>query len=171
MKIQVGGLSEGVHRYRFEAKASDLGLDNGFTGGITVEATLEKTGNQLYLNADIRTLAAFSCDRCVTPLEKVLTPSYRMYYLWDETAAARYDPSEVQVISAGLNVVDITEDVRQTILLSVPLKILCREDCKGLCPICGRNLNEGRCGCTNTMTDSRWEKLRELRGKGMQDSR
>ncbi len=162
MIIQVGGLSDGVHKYRFEAKASDLNLGSEFSDGITVKATLEKTGGQLFLKAEIQAGASFRCDRCVTPFSTTLMPSYRMNYLPDESEAGRFDPSEVQIISPGLNVVDMRDDVRQTILLSVPLKLLCREDCKGLCPRCGKNLNEGPCSCTEPAPDTGWEKLREL---------
>ena len=168
MKIQVGGLSEGVYQYRFEAKASDLALGENFPGDLAVDATLEKTGSQLYLKAEIRTTATFSCDRCVRPFARTLSPSYRMYYFWNDAAAGQFDPSEVQVLPVGATVVDISEDVRQTILLAVPYKLLCRDDCKGLCPQCGQNLNEGTCHCATTIPDGRWEKLRALHN-GPQD--
>jgi len=67
------------------------------------------------------------------------------------------------VISPGLSVIDVSEDVRQTLLLALPFKRVCREQCKGLCPHCGKNLNEAPCGCTESTDDSRWEKLKDLK--------
>ncbi len=162
MKIQVGGLSEGIHQYHFHVQPSELGLSDNFTADVGIAATLEKSGHQLHLQARIETLSEFECDRCVTVFQKQLTPSYEMHYISSEEEADRFDPSEVQVISPGHLVIDITEDVRQTIVLSVPLKMLCNENCAGLCPHCAKNLNEGRCDCKELPADSRWEELRRL---------
>jgi len=160
MKIQVAGLSEGIHKYHFDTTAAELGLGQEYSDGVSVDATLDKTGNELLLKARIRAASNVVCDRCVTPITESLNPSYQMYYVWDEPEASRFDPSEVQVIPPGHSVIDLSEDVRQTILLAVPFKILCRSDCKGLCPRCGKNLNEGSCDCTDVTIDSRWDALR-----------
>ena len=168
MKIQIGGLSEGVHQYHFAALASEIGLEDAFLRDVKVDATLEKTGTQFYLRADIQTLGIFECDRCVGQFDRTLTSSYQMYYVWNGAETSSLDPTEVQVISPGLNIINIAEDVRQTILLSVPLKVLCREECKGLCPHCGKNLNEGACGCRETGADPRWDKLRSLQKSNLQ---
>lgn len=162
MKIQVGGLSEGIHQYHFHVEPSALGLSDNFTGNVGIAATMEKSGNQLHLRARIETLGKFDCDRCVKLFEKQLTPSYEMHYVAHDSEAEQFDPSEVQVISPGHLVIDMTEDVRQTIILSVPLKILCNDNCAGLCPHCAKNLNEGRCDCKDLPVDSRWEGLRRF---------
>jgi uncharacterized protein len=164
MRIQVAGLSEGVHTYRFTSRASDLNLGPGFPGDVRVEATVEKIGTQIHLRATAETTGMFACDRCVTPFSLHLHPSYRMHYIQDQEESGRYDPAEVQVLSPGHPVIDIAEDVRETLLLAVPLKLLCREDCAGLCPHCAANLNEGPCTCTAEPADTRWDALRRLRG-------
>jgi uncharacterized protein len=170
MKIQVGGLSEGVHKFHFDALASDVGLGEQFSD-VHTDIVLDKIANQITLEAAIHTAAAFSCDRCTAPFSSRLDPTYRMHYIWNEEDATRYDIAEVQVISPGSTVIDITEDVRQTVLIAVPLKLLCREDCLGLCPICGKDLNEGPCDCRSEEVDSRWEKLRALQHRKSQDPR
>jgi uncharacterized protein len=85
-----------------------------------------------------------------------------MHYVWEETEAERIDPSEVQVMPPGQTVIDLADDVRQTLLLAFPLKNVCREECRGLCSRCGKNLNEGSCDCKETLVDGRWDKLKEL---------
>lgn len=162
MKIQVGSLSEGAHEYRFKTDAGDIKLGEEFAGEVAVEAALQKTGRQLSLKARIRARGMFTCDRCTAPFELRLTPEYRMFYVANENDAESLDPSEVQVIPTGQPVIDLTDDVRQTVLLSVPLKLLCRNDCRGLCPDCGTDLNTGTCGCTTENADSRWDDLRGL---------
>jgi len=57
------------------------------------------------------------------------------------------DGEQIMYIEHHVTSVDITAHVRDAVILSLPMKILCREDCRGLCPVCGRNLNEGGCGC------------------------
>lgn len=163
MKIQVGGLSEGVFQYQFRAEPLELDLGPHFPQEVVVEATLEKTRNQMHLRASVHTVGSFECDRCIAAFGKEMNPSYQMHYVTGEEESTRFDPTEVQVLSPGYTVIDIREDVRQTLLLAVPLKLLCREDCAGLCPHCAKNLNEGPCDCTTGDTDTRWEQLSKLR--------
>lgn len=160
LRIQTAGLSEGIHQFHFETTATELALGDGFSGQVSVDADLDKAGNQILLTARIKTVSSAVCDRCVTPFAAELSPSYQMYYVWKGQEAERFDPSEVQVIAPGRSVISLDDDVRQTILLSVPLKLLCREDCKGLCPQCGKNLNEGPCGCHEMQSDMQGDRLR-----------
>ena len=60
------------------------------------------------------------------------------------------------------HILDLTEAIRQYALVAIPMKPLCREDCAGLCPTCGHNLNQGSCGCPTQSGDPRWSKLRKL---------
>jgi uncharacterized protein len=60
----------------------------------------------------------------------------------------------------------LLEDVlREQVLLALPLKAICREDCKGFCPHCGRNLNQEQCNCTEPLDDLRWSALKDIREK------
>ena len=70
------------------------------------------------------------------------------------------DPDAFSIDSQ--HVLDITEAIRQYAVLALPMKPLCKPDCQGLCPHCGRNLNEGQCSCPQKSVDARWTKLKEL---------
>lgn len=170
MKIQVGGLSEGVHKYHFDVQAPEVGLGEEFSE-VHADVVLDKAVNQIALNVAIHTAAAVSCDRCTAPFASPVEAKYRMHYLWNGEDASQYDVAEVQVIPQGSTIIDITEDVRQTVLIAVPLKLLCREECLGLCPHCGKDLNEGPCDCRPVEVDSRWDKLRALQERKSQDPR
>lgn len=61
--------------------------------------------------------------------------------------------------------IDLSPAVREQVLLSVPASPLCREDCNGLCPACGKDLNEGDCGCDRTVIDPRWAALKGIQLK------
>lgn len=162
MKIQIGGLSEGIHRYSFTEPAPVLGLGDDFRGDVVVETTLDKGPSQIFLTSIIRATGHFVCDRCLTPFSVALAPAYTMVYVGEGAETSQIEPSEVQVIPAGYHVIDIADDVRQTLLLAVPLKLLCRESCRGLCRECGTNLNQETCSCSPFEVDPRWEALRDL---------
>ena len=161
MKIQVGGLSEGVHEYSFQSPPAEIGLSPEFDEEVRVSAVLEKSPGEFRLRAAISAGARWECDRCVAPIRTPIETSYQMVYVLE--GGPGLDPAEIQVIPASLNVIDIAEDVRQTVELSVPLKRVCAENCRGLCPYCGTNLNEGTCACEPAPADSRWDKLKELK--------
>jgi uncharacterized protein len=163
MKIQVGGLSQGTHSYQFRVTPATLELDGRFKSDVKVDASLEKTATQIFLRVHVETEGSFDCDRCMTSFRLPLKGAYRMFYVWDGAEAEFLDPSEVQVLPQSFSVVDITDDVRQTAILSVPFKILCQTGCRGLCPQCGKNLNDESCTCTGDAGDVRWEALRMLR--------
>lgn len=66
-------------------------------------------------------------------------------------------------LSEGTETVDVTGDIREGILLQLPTHPLCRQDCRGLCPQCGRNLNEGACDCAPPSTGGPWGGLEKLK--------
>ena len=169
MRIQVGGLSDGIHQYRFQVDPAELSLDGNFAEDVIVEVSLDKTGNRFLLRSTIQASGTFECDRCVAQFARTLQSSYQMYYVPEGDDQGENDPAEIQVIPSGLTVIDISDDVRQTIQLSIPLKLLCQDDCEGLCPHCGTNLNNEQCSCTATSIDPRWEKLAGLQRKNLND--
>src|SRR5262249_23600562 len=74
------------------------------------------------------------------------------------------DPS-VYVIPPHSQTLDLSEAVREELILAVPDYVLCREDCAGLCPHCGKDLNEGPHDCAAKPTDARWAALEALKGR------
>lgn len=72
------------------------------------------------------------------------------------------DEDRLIYIDQDTNTLDITDYVRDAIILSIPLKPMCRENCRGLCSVCGNNLNEYECGCKREISDPRWKDLSRL---------
>ena len=64
------------------------------------------------------------------------------------------------------HILDLTEAIRQYRVMALPMKPLCREECAGLCPTCGKNLNTGPCDCPANEIDPRWAKLLKLKSEG-----
>jgi uncharacterized protein len=162
LRIRISGLSNGLHEYQFSAVPADLGLDARFSGMVDVDAHLDKTTRQLYLKTDIRAAGRFECDRCLDQFERQLATTYGTMYVYDEIDSGGVPPDEVQVINPDTVSINLAEDVRQYVLLSVPLKLLCKDECRGLCPICGTNWNHATCDCSRDAIDSRWSGLKDL---------
>ena len=161
VKIRISGLADGHHEYHFSANAQEIGLSGRFQSPVGIEATVDKTARQIFLTASVRASGRFECDRCLGEFDRELTAKYRTLYVYDELDGMSAPGNEVQVIAPDTDYIDLAEDVRQTIELAVPLKLLCAEECKGLCRKCGKNLNLGQCGCTEDEVDIRWAPLRD----------
>ena len=162
-RINISNLSEGIHEYHFEAEPSKISLDEHFRGTVIVEAKIDKSVRQIFLQAKIRAEGSFSCDRCLENFHQEMKTEYSMVYV--QGARSNVDlnnEEEIQVLTADKNYIDLDDDVRQYILLTIPQKLLCREDCQGFCPTCGVNKNIASCTCGAQAVDSRWDELKKL---------
>ena len=162
MKIRISQLPLGVHEYHFTCDPAKLGLENNFSEPVEVDAVVDKTSGQLYLTVDITTSGQFQCDRCIEDFSLRLKNHYGVFYVYDEMNTGKYPADDVQVITPDTVSIDLTKDVGETVLLSVPIKLLCTEDCKGLCQQCGTNRNNASCECRQEWVDSRWQGLEGL---------
>jgi uncharacterized protein len=162
-RINISNLSEGSHKDRFEVLPSEIGLENPFIEKIRVQTSLEKTSTQLLLHTVIEAKALFECDRCLDEYETTLKTQYSMVYVVDERSMDGVrEEDEIRVLSADTNYIDLDDDVRQFLLLTVPQKLLCKENCEGICSVCGGNKNHTQCECSTEEIDSRWEALKKL---------
>lgn len=109
------------------------------------------------------------CARCLEPVEQSVAREFELLYRPLGADAGR-DELSVTDAEAEIGYYQgegiLLEDVlREQVLLALPLKIICREDCKGLCPHCGRNLNQEQCSCAAAVEDPRWGALKDIRGR------
>jgi DUF177 domain-containing protein len=121
------------------------------------------------LKGDLSTRLELACARCLEPVMLDVQRDFELLYRPQGSDAGREELS-VTAAEAEVSYYEgegvLLEDVlREQILLAVPLKAMCKEDCKGLCPHCGKNLNAGQCSCEEPVEDLRWNALKEIRGK------
>jgi uncharacterized protein len=162
LKIRISGLSNGFYEYHFSAEPSAIGLSGNFRTPVVIDIQLDKTTRQILFRADIATSGEFECDRCLDSFQQDLRAGYSLVYLYDESDAAKYNEEEIQLLAPDTVSIDPTDDIRQMVTLSVPLKLLCGEECKGLCPGCGVNRNRENCNCEQDERDPRWDALNGL---------
>jgi uncharacterized protein len=162
-RINISNLSEGIHEYSFEVPTSKIGLDDRFRGLIKVQVKLDKSLRQILLQSSIEVGSELECDRCLENFQRQVNTSYSLVYIQgDRSTVEVKKEEEIQVLSTDTNYIDLDEDVRQYILLDIPQKLLCKDDCQGLCPICGVNKNVTKCDCSVEVVDSRWDALKKL---------
>ncbi len=165
LRINISRISDGIHNHSLETEPGDIGLDERFNRPVQVKATVEKSNRQLYLHVESHSGGSFICDRCLDEFERDVDSDYSIVYVQGAAPDAEADEErEVQYLAPDVNVIDIGEDVRQFLVLALPLKILCKDDCAGLCPVCGTNRNKKKCSCATEEIDPRWSGLRRLSG-------
>ena len=121
------------------------------------------------LRGRLSTGLELQCARCLEPVKQDVSREFELLYR-PLGADAGHDELSVTAAEAEIGYYQgngiLLEDVlREQVLLALPLKITCREDCKGLCPHCGKNLNEEQCSCNVPMEDPRWAALKEIRDR------
>ena len=127
---------------------------------------LTRTDRGVLVRGMLHTEVEITCSRCLGLFSYPLTFNIEEEYfpvIDVLTGTPVFQPDEPGSFTIdGHHVLDLTEAIRQYALLTIPMKSLCREDCAGLCPSYGRNLNPGACDCPPQEADPRWSKLKKL---------
>lgn len=149
-----------------EIPASELDDETAAIDNLTGGVRLLRTVEGVLVTGRLSTRVELACDRCLSAfaqsiqfeLEDEFKPSIDIV----SGASLPFDPDDRDNLIDDHHILDITEVVRQRLLLNLPAHPLCRPDCRGLCPTCGQNLNEGACHCHAEGGDPRWAALRDL---------
>jgi uncharacterized protein len=169
MKINLKDLEEGFNHLSWVEQDGDLDLDSSEVQLLMpaeVEMGLTKSGTTLDVNLNVKTRIRMFCSRCLEPIDRDLDLAFELVFKKvseNTTKDLNLTEDELKVIEYEGVQIDMTERIRESIILEVPIKLLCSDNCKGLCPICGENLNFGNCGCKREVVDPRWKALEDLK--------
>jgi uncharacterized protein len=129
-----------------------------------VAALLENTGGEIRIQGTIRVTMESACDRCLGRVSFPLDQTFDLFYRPLETGKPdeeiEIDEGETEIAFYEEDGVDLADVLREQVLLALPMQRVCREDCKGICPVCGANRNETACGCSAKSADDRWAALK-----------
>lgn len=177
MKIRLD--SARFEPFRWQEKVTIPAGDLDRTGVLSLAPT-EVSGELAFaepnfvLDLRLETRASIECDRCLKPVDLDLEGRLQLMVIERKERPAKgaeaadereLTEDELGVLEVAGESLETTPIVREQILLELPAKPLCREDCAGLCPTCGADLNLGACGCEARAVDPRWAALEAVRSK------
>ncbi len=165
-------------REEFAPEVFDFGADVHQRGPLRTQGRAELIQEQLgrrqrlddiHVAGDLSTQLELLCARCLESVVRDVSRSFDLLYRPQGSDAGH---EELSVTDAEAEIGYYTGDgvlledvLREQVLLAVPIKTVCSEECKGLCPHCGQNLNQGACACPATAGDERWTALKDLKDK------
>ncbi|MCK4545867.1 MAG: DUF177 domain-containing protein [Candidatus Eisenbacteria sp.] len=155
-----------------DVESLDLSRDEYvFHSPVRVELEVTRSEYEISVVGEILVTAQVECARCACVSTREIVADLRARYIrvrgksdWN----GRSEHAGVFRIQYDEGVVDLSEEICQSVLVSLPMRALCTSDCKGLCPSCGANLNEGQCSCRRTQSHPAWaalEKLKDIEGQ------
>lgn len=140
-------------------------------GGLHAEGEAELLNNtlgEMRVRGRLKVDLELQCDRCLEPIRYPIEEPFDLFYRpaphGPQPHDVAIDEGESQIGFYEDGGIELSEILREHILLLLPMHAVCREDCAGICPKCGQNLNTGTCNCTENLVDDRWAALREFRG-------
>jgi uncharacterized protein len=161
-----------------------LADEDGETGFHAVEpsrlkARLSKVSGGVLVEGAMKVKVASSCKRCLTETRKTVPVEFTLNLIPRDQVAGEDDGAEDdrgkgerggsfdlddadEEIFDG-KTIDLDPIVREQVLLALPMDVVCKDDCKGLCPMCGQNLNEKQCGCESKYVDPRLAVLKDIK--------
>jgi uncharacterized protein len=169
MRIELASLEEGRGDFTHTYQLQDLTLDDErvvLRGTTEVRGKVKRSGTEAVVEGHIDTGVQVDCDRCLKPIQFPVTSDFSLEYItggeYEESHLAELTEDVMSVSVFNGDTIDLDEIVKEQILLAVPTRSLCKDDCLGICPQCGYDRNSGECGCEQKETDPRWSALRDL---------
>ena len=169
MRIELVNLEQGRGDFAHVYQPHELG---DFDERVSVVEPVKVTGKvriagaEVFVNGHIETRARVECDRCLQQVETPVKSDFDLQYItgteYASSQAAELTENDMSVSVFDGDAIDVDEIVKEQILLAVPTRMLCRPDCKGICPECGIDKNTGDCACDTGDVDPRWAALKNL---------
>jgi uncharacterized protein len=171
MRIEVDKLKEASTPFASVYAPDELPLEDELmrlASEAKIEGRARKKREQISLQGMVNASIEVACDRCAAPVIVPVDAGFDVTYVPAESQEVEPEATELQAEELSYAVyegdyLDIDELAREQLLLALPTRQLCREDCRGLCLTCGADLNTGTCGCEQQEVDPRWAALAALK--------
>jgi len=168
IKLDIGSIPEGASEIDLTVDAAELGAppeDMCFEGPVEVRLSANRNGNDIFLKGKAAVKSVLQCGRCLEEYSLVLECPIGVWCVigagGEQTDMGERD--SVIEVPASSKYVDLADHVRSELLMLAPFKPLCGDRCRGLCPVCGTNLNVGSCSCEGDSHNNRWDALKEIK--------
>ncbi|MDP4858084.1 MAG: DUF177 domain-containing protein [Desulfobacterales bacterium] len=179
MRVNVNDIGDGGIGLTFEESAESfpslLEISRGgecvFLMPLTIDLRIRRIGQLFEATGRFETRVRLLCSRCLADYETPLAADFILSFSREQPEAA--DPSQHAEIELGAEEIglilfhgeeiDLRDAVQEEVLMAVPMKTLCRPECKGLCPQCGTDLNQDDCGCERKTINPKFAVLKGLK--------
>lgn len=186
-RLKVDQIGEDVSTIRLRPDEAwleelDLGAEVRADPSLAIDLEIHRVGAEVFVSGRLRGALETPCSRCLEPARMEVDQPFLAVYLPapargtgtregqviepgapSEALGQEVDPESPDVFCHVRGWLDLTPMLREQMLLAVPPRALCGEECRGLCPTCGANLNKARCDCPPQTGVSKFDKLRGLR--------
>lgn len=132
---------------------------------VAVNATVTRSVSSYVIEANVKGTIRVECHRCLVSFELPVDTTFTFVLSRGGESPPPESVEEDDIVSipaVGETTFDLYPRVREALILEIPIKLLCREDCRGVCRKCGANLNGGECGCDPGIGDPRWGALKKF---------
>jgi len=176
MKVRTEHIKETVREYSFNESADSFPVlaemvaagECRFTGPVTVEINAGREMNHYRIDGVVRVPVQLECSRCLGSFAKSVVSRFTI--LFSENSGSNQDEDEVELEEKDLitasfegDEIDLAPEIAEQVALEIPIKPLCSESCKGLCPVCGTDRNTGACSCTAEPKTSKFAALKDFK--------
>lgn len=140
-----------------------------FTGPVVSDITAAREFDHVRVTGRVSTAVSLVCSRCLATFETPLDSSFTIYFRkgvsMDVGEEQETELEEQDLISATYSgdEIDLSHEIEEQVAMEVPLKPLCSEECKGLCPVCGTDLNQAGCSCPRGETSLKFSALKDFK--------
>ena len=134
VKVAVDRIKQEPTELKETIPAKEWGMDSfdiEFVDDILIDCKLRRIDKEIITDTEVRTYRNITCSRCLEQVRQEVKQNFKKYYNIDNLG----------------EYLDLDKDIREEVLLNFPMKVLCKPDCKGICPKCGVNLNQQECKC------------------------
>lgn len=137
-----------------------------------VAELLNNTLGEIRVRGHVKAKIEVACDRCLEPVQHPIDEDFDLFYRpapeENETPHdLAIDPGETEIgYYEGMGM-ELSDVIREYVLLALPMQSICRDECAGICPKCGKNRNAVECGCVQEQVNDRWSALRNWKHEGV----
>lgn len=136
-------------------------------GPAEIRGRVHRRGEEVELAGQLSASVEATCARCLKPVKLPVSAQFSERFVpavsWRSEAEHELREEDLNLAVFNGEAIEVADLVREEILLAMPAQVLCRENCKGLCPVCGIDRNVSTCECEARQIDSRWEALKDFR--------
>lgn len=161
MVISIRDLKEGITEFEKVVPSQNYTLADSdfYPNPFSLKVFVDKLEDLFRFKISISTEAAYTCDRCLKSYDYRIDEQIEQIY---HIGQSDLGDEEIEILPDNSREIDISKAVEDAIRINRPIRLICNENCKGLCPGCGTNLNKKSCQCKDDHIDPRLEKLKSL---------